>query len=287
MQKSLKAHIEYLLCIRILEVKAVSGGDISQAFVLQTETERFFCKVNSDQNAYKMFLAEREGLEAISKTRTIAAPNVLLCEPLERGAFLIMEYIRPDRASQAAMTQLGHQLAALHQFSPSDFYGGETDNFIGSLPQNNNPHSQWPEFYVHKRLLPQIHRALDTNYLRTAETPTEDQLLKTCKNLFPKTSPALLHGDLWGGNYLVSQDGKPHLIDPAVYYGHHEVDIAMSRLFGGFGSSFYHAYWEHFPKEPFENERTDLYQLYYLLVHLNLFGRSYYQSVRSILKRYF
>lgn len=287
MQKSLKAHIEYLLCISIEKVHSLSGGDISQAYLLKTENEHFFCKVNHDGNAYKMFVAEKVGLEAISNTQVIATPNVLLCEPFEKGAFLIMEYIKPGRASQTDMAQLGHQLAALHQSSKSDFYGWETDNFIGSLPQENNHLSNWPEFYVRKRLLPQIKMAMVNKRLGASDIPSETQLSVTCKNLFPKTEPALLHGDLWGGNYLVSQDGKPYLIDPAIYYGHSEVDIAMTRLFGGFDSSFYHAYGEHFPKEPFESERTDIYQLYYLLVHLNLFGRSYYESVRSILKRYF
>ncbi len=287
MQKSLKAHIEYLLCIRILDIRPVFGGDISKAYILETETEHFFCKVNHGGNAHKMFLAEKEGLEAIYDTRAIATPNVLLCEPLERGAFLVMEYINPGRASQAEMAQLGHQLAALHQFSKSDFYGWKTDNFIGSLPQGNNPHTDWAPFYVQERLLPQIKTAIDNEQLDISDIPSETKLSVTCKNLFPKTKPALLHGDLWGGNYLISLDGKPYLIDPAIYYGHHEVDIAMTRLFGGFDSSFYHAYQEHFPKEPFEDERRDIYQLYYLLVHLNLFGRSYYGSVQSILKRYF
>ncbi|WP_422082778.1 fructosamine kinase family protein [Ulvibacterium sp.] len=287
MQKSLKIHIEYQLCINIEKVHSLSGGDISQAYLLETENEHFFCKVNHDSNAHKMFLAERVGLEAISKTKAVAAPSVLLCEPLEKGAFLIMEYIKPTRAFQKDMAQLGHQLAALHRFSQSDFYGWESDNFIGSLPQENSPHSQWFEFYVHERLLPQIKMAMDNKRLAVSDVPSETKLSATCQNLFPKTEPALLHGDLWGGNYLISQEGKPYLIDPAVYYGHHEVDIAMTRLFGGFDSSFYDAYGEHFAKEPFESERTDIYQLYYLLVHLNLFGKSYYGSVRSILKRYF
>ncbi|WP_282160215.1 fructosamine kinase family protein [Ulvibacterium marinum] len=287
MQKELKAHIEYLLCINIQKVQSLSGGDISQAYLLETETEHFFCKVNRDGNAHKMFLVEKAGLEAISNTQVIATPNVLLCEPLEKGAFLIMEYIKPGRASQAEMAQLGHQLAALHQFSKSDYYGWETDNFIGSLPQGNSPNTDWGPFYVQERLLPQIKTAIDNKQLDISDIPSETKLSVTCKNLFPKTEPALLHGDLWGGNYLVSQGGKPYLIDPAIYYGHHEVDIAMTRLFGGFDSSFYHAYQEHFPKEPFEDERRDIYQLYYLLVHLNLFGRSYYGSVKAILKRYF
>ena len=108
-----------------------------------------------------------------------------------------------------------------------------------------------------------------------------------CQELFAEISPTLLHGDLWSGNYLISTEGRPYLIDPAVYYGHREVDIAMTKLFGGFGADFYAAYWEHFSRDSNETARNDLYQLYYLLVHLNLFGASYYNSVKGILGCYF
>lgn len=234
-----------------------------------------------------MFQAEKKGLEAIEKTKTIATPNVLLCERLEVGGFLLMEYIEPKRTSSHEMERFGHQLAALHQVSDSIGFGWETDNFIGSLPQSNKNSSDWTKFYVEERLLPQLKMARDTHLLKGAEIPSEAQILRSCENLFPTIKPSLLHGDLWSGNYLVSKDGIPYLIDPAIYLGHSEIDLAMSRLFGGFDSSFYEVYSEHFPSLPQEKERTDIYQLYYLLVHLNLFGRSYYGSVSSILKRYF
>lgn len=287
MDKALRAHIEYLLCINIYTVSSISGGDISKAYLLETETERFFCKVNRSDSAFKMFKAEKVGLEAISNSKTIAVPTVVLCEPLEVGAFLVMEYIEPTRPSEKDFELFGYQLAALHKFSELDTFGFVTDNFIGSLEQSNKQHSNWTEFYAQERLIPQIILARDGNRLRVSETPSEEQLFKTCQNLFPRVKPSLLHGDLWSGNYLISKERTPHLIDPAIYYGHHEVDIAMTRLFGGFDSTFYHAYAEHFSKQPLSDERTDIYQLYYLLVHLNLFGKSYYASVSSILKRYF
>lgn len=123
--------------------------------------------------------------------------------------------------------------------------------------------------------------------LSKREIPTEELMWSRLNELFPTVKPALLHGDLWSGNYLISTSGEPYLIDPATYYGHYEVDLAMSKLFGGFGSSFYEAHQAALlPEQQFE-ERTDIYQLYYLLVHLNLFGSSYYNSVCQILNRYF
>lgn len=287
MTKSLREHIEYMLCISIENTTSVSGGDSSNAYLLETESERFFCKVNYNERAHDMFLAEKKGLEIIADTGTIAVPRVLLCDALEMVGFVVMEYIEPKRAAPEEMGRFGHQIADLHQLSASDNFGWENDNFIGSLPQSNKIHTDWSQFYVAERLLPQLKLARDDHRLQNDEIPTEHKLLNTCQNLFPQAKPSLLHGDLWSGNYLISQCGTPYLIDPATYYGHHEVDIAMTRLFGGFHTAFFDAYSEHFPKVSGEAERKDMYQLYYLLVHLNLFGGSYYQNVKQVLDRYF
>ncbi|GAB5473134.1 MAG: fructosamine kinase family protein [Maribacter sp.] len=287
METSIKKHIEYLLCIRIRKIQGLSGGDLSRAYLLETDMERFFCKVNDHADAFDMFQAEKSGLDAIAKTHTIATPKVLLCEKLEQGGLLVMEYIEPKRSGSKDMELLGHQLAALHRFSGASTFGWKTDNYIGSLPQSNHMHSSWPQFYAHERLLPQFKMAYQQQLLSFNEVPTETTLLDMCEKCLPITKPSLLHGDLWSGNYLIASDNTPYLIDPAVYFGHFEVDLAMTRLFGGFDSSFYLAYSEHFPKVGGEKARNDLYQLYYLLVHLNLFGKSYYPQVKSIIGAYF
>ncbi|MGS0525787.1 fructosamine kinase family protein [Zobellia nedashkovskayae] len=287
MNKNLKEHIAYLLCVNIERIQSVSGGDISEAYLLETETERFFCKVNHGDNGYDLFKTEKMGLQTIAQSKTISVPNILLCEPLEKGGFLVMDYIEPKRPTETNYELLGHQLAALHHNATQDKFGFSSDNYIGNLNQSNSNHTQWAEFYVQERLVPQLQLAKDTGRLNDNEISSENQLLTTCKNLFPNTKPSLLHGDLWSGNCLISKNGTPYLIDPAVYYGHHEVDLAMTRLFGGFGASFYNAYQEHFAPLGNEKERTDIYQLYYLLVHLNLFGNSYKASVTEILQRYF
>ena len=286
MDKDLKAHIEHLLGARVERIRPISGGDISQAYLLECATERFFCKLNHGVHAYEMFLAEKWGLEAIAKTKTIGTPKIRCCETLETGGFLVMEYLEPKRASVKEMALFGHQLAALHKSTKAKQFGWESDNFIGSLPQSNRKHLNWTDFYVKERLLPQIKMASDLQRLSKTEIPSEVSLSKTVERLFPVVKPSLLHGDLWSGNYLIAQDGMPYLIDPAAYFGHWEVDIAMTRLFGGFDAAFYHAYSEHFPKVGGEKERNDLYQLYYLLVHLNMFGVSYKAAVIEILKNY-
>jgi len=285
MDQAIKDAIEYLLCITIERVSSVTGGDISRAYLLESDSERFFCKVNSSPNALALFQAEKVGLEALSKA--MATPRVFLCEAMDEGAFLVMEYIPSKPANALDMQVFGRQLAALHAPVPDRHCGFSSDNFIGSLPQSNTVHDLWADFFVQERLLPQMRIARDAQYLNPLEVPPETKLMNVCENLLPYGAPCLLHGDLWSGNYLISDQHRPVLIDPAVYYGHHEMDLAMTRLFGGFSAPFYAAYHEVLPKAPGMEARLELYQLYYLLVHLNLFGKTYHSSVRNIINHYF
>lgn len=287
MDKKLLEHISYLLCVKIDAATPLSGGDISKIYVLETETERFVCKVHTGETAFGLLQCEKEGLEAIAKTKTITPPNVFHCEALEKGAFLLMEYIESKSPVASDMALLGHHLAALHKIGISKTFGWSSDNFIGSFPQSNTPYSDWASFYAVERLLPQLKLAHRHQLLSAGEVPSEEKLLERCTSLLKDVQPAFLHGDLWSGNFLISTTGIPYLIDPAVYYGHNEVDIAMTQLFGGFSSHFYNAYREHIPVPDNEKELTGLYQLYYLLVHLNLFGPFYHAQVASLLKRYF
>lgn len=286
MDQDLKIQLEEILGSPILKGLPLSGGDISAAYLLYTQAGRFFCKINHGKTAYDMFLAERAGLDAISGTSAIKAPEVVDCSLMKTGACLIMDYIEAKRPSDKNWEALGFGLANLHQCSSVNFGFGR-DNYIGSLPQSNFEHSSWDSFYLKERLLPQLHLAKKKNLLSENDIPSVNVLEDALIKFFSKTKPSLLHGDLWSGNYLISSSGTPYLIDPAVYFGHSEVDLAMSNLFGGFGTNFYNAYQEILPKSPGYAERQDLYQLYYLLVHLNLFGMSYFLQVSNILKRYF
>jgi len=233
-----------------------------------------------------MFIAEMDGLQAIAKTKTIKTPIVYAVKELEEEACLLMEYVPSKNPEAKDFEVFGAQLAATHQ-SSCDYYGWNSPNFIGSLPQSNQQHDNWITFYIKERLSPQLRIAIDRKYLLKNDVPGIEKLQTVIASYCPDVKPSLLHGDLWSGNYLISENGVPYLIDPAVYFGHSEIDLSMSRLFGGFGSSFYSAYYKINPSQPGESNRIAIYQLYYLLVHLNLFGKSYYKSVKEILKTHF
>ncbi|MEM6264975.1 MAG: fructosamine kinase family protein [Bacteroidota bacterium] len=266
----------------ILQTRSLGGGDISRVLMLETPSRKVVAKIHPDVS---LFEAEKDGLEGLAAVNAIRTPDIFACQETPEGAVLLMEYVAPKRPDQRDFEGLGQNLAHLH-LHPQHEFGWRRDNYIGSLPQSNTPHPNWASFYVQERLLPQLRMSRDKQLLNKAEVPSPEKLATGCQQLFSEVQPALLHGDLWSGNYLIATDGTPYLIDPAVYVGHHEVDLAMSRLFGGFGQAFYDVYHEIIPAAPGMNARNDWYQLYYLLVHLNLFGSSYRNSVMSILKKY-
>lgn len=286
MKAGVKDAIGSLLGARIKNVKPVSGGDISKAYLLHTASDRVFCKLNSSPASKEMFEAEVEGLEAIANTKTIKTPRIYAVNEIEEGACLLMEYVPSKRPEPKDLEMFGAQLANLHNTS-SDYFGWGNPNFIGSLPQSNQKHDKWVSFYCKERLVPQFQAAINQNLLTKADVPGIDKLQNVISSCCPEIRPSLLHGDLWGGNYIINEAGVPYLIDPAVYFGHSEIDMAMSKLFGGFGVPFYGAYYDINPSMPGKARRTAIYQLYYLLVHLNLFGRSYYRSVKEILNTHF
>ncbi|VBB45683.1 Fructosamine kinase [uncultured Paludibacter sp.] len=272
--------------IKLTDIKPVSGGDISAAYQVKSADTSFFLKTNNKPFAKEMFSAEKTGLDTIEKTNSIAVPHVFLTDNFESQSFILMEFIESKRPNSIDLQTLGTQLAALHQCRNAEF-GFETNNFIGSLPQSNIFHQNWSEFYWFERIFPQLKMAFDNHLLSKNESPSEEKAMKVFNEIFGEVKPSLLHGDLWGGNYLISTGGVPYLIDPATYYGHSMVDIAMTKLFGGFDSEFYNAYHEIIPKTENYDCQIELYQLYYLLIHLNIFGSGYYSGVKNILKRYF
>lgn len=286
MKAEIKDFIGALIGTKIKNCVPVSGGDISRAYVLYTDSDRIFCKLNSSSAAKSMFESEEEGLKAIDKTKTVKTPIVYAVNTLEKGACLLMEYVASKNPESKDLEMFGVQLAAMHQTS-SDFYGWDNPNFIGNLLQSNHKHPNWVSFYVKERLDPQLQTAVSRGFLTKEEVPSIDKLQSVLSSYCTGIKPSLLHGDLWSGNYLISENGEPYLIDPAVYFGHSEIDLSMSRLFGGFSSSFYAAYFEINPSQPGEFNRMAIYQLYYLLVHLNIFGKSYYKSVKEILQVHF
>jgi len=272
--------------LEIRKLRPVRGGDIAKSYLLETPGGSVFAKMLEGPEGLEMLEAEKDGLTALSHANTLEVPGVLGCARTPAGSCLLLEYITSGPGSRASSRKLGRGLAKLHQVGAPSF-GWARPNFIGTLPQENTEASAWPAFYVQRRLAPQYELSRSQNLLAVGEVPTVGRMEARVADLVPEVSPSLLHGDLWSGNYLISADGRPYLIDPAVYYGHAEVDLAMSLLFGGFSEEFYDAYFEINPKQPGFGLRVQLYQLYYLLVHLNLFGRSYHASVRAITSKLF
>ncbi len=290
MNKTTDALIWELFGAKIKSMDRAYGGDINDAYVLElTNGERVFMKSNRNVKR-DFFETEAAGLDAMAKTETIGTPRVLGLGRDGDRQFLLLEMIEPGRKISDFWETFGRELAALHGADTEDFvkggkFGFLMDNYIGSTPQTNSPKDGWIEFFRDCRLLPQFERA--KRYFGPEEKKRIETLLNNLdKFLIEPEYPSLLHGDLWSGNFMTDRDGKARLIDPAVYVGHREADIAMTELFGGFHGKFYNAYREAAPMEPGYEDRRDLYNLYHLLNHLNLFGSGYLPSVLRIVKKY-
>ena len=255
---------------------SIVGGCINNAIKINTNKGDFFVKWNTNSKA-NMFQSEYNGLKVLKDTNTIRIPNVLCFD----DDFLILEFIPPSNPNNAFWEVFGQKLALMHKQTHSKF-GLDFDNYIGSLYQDNTQNKNWTEFFIQNRLQAQLSIG---NFSGTLLSDF-DKLFQKLPNLFPNEKPALLHGDLWSGNFLAKNGDAPMLIDPAIYYGNREMDIAMSKLFGGFNSDFYFAYNESHPLENGWEERIQICNLYPLLVHVNLFGGAYINQVKNILSYY-
>lgn len=272
-----------ILGAEILSVTPLAGGDINQARLLETGVGRFFLKINTASVAASMFEAEAAGLALLATANALRTPAVVGFGGTPAGGFLLLEHIETGHRPPDFWEEFGTSLAQLHRSTASVFGLGH-DNFIGSLPQSNCQHNNWPDFYIHERLLPQLNILKQRNLMQTADFQLFERLFKLLPELCPNEPPALTHGDLWSGNFLCTTNGQPVLIDPATSYAHREMDLAMSRLFGGFERPFYRSYEESYPLAPGFEQRLPVYQLYYLLVHVNLFGGGYVGQVRATLR---
>jgi len=271
--------------VRLVGEYPVGGGSINDCYRLETNVGLFFVKVNSADRFPSMFAAEADGLKRLAATSAMRVPAVIALGEEQGTSYLLMEHAEGGLKSAAFWKAFGRQLAALHRNTGSVF-GLEHDNYIGSLKQVNSPASDWPTFFIHQRLEPQLKMARDARRVEAGVSFRFERLFAKLDRLFPKEPPAMLHGDLWSGNFLCDANAQPVLIDPAVYYGHREMDIAMTRLFGGFDDAFHAAYNDAWPMERGWEERIDLCNLYPLLVHVNLFGGGYVAQVEAVLRRF-
>ena len=272
--------------VKVQSSASTSGGCINQTSVLRlTNDERVFLKYNSHPPA-NFFNVEARGLKLLAQTaKGPRIPKPLALQDCAKPTFLILEYIEESSPGQDFSVRFARSLAELHQTS-HDSFGLDHDNYIGSTVQKNAQETNGIDFFRDQRLRPQQELAR-----KTLPPSTDKNLSKLYDRLenyldISGENPALLHGDLWSGNYFPDKDQVPCIFDPAVYFGLREADLAMTELFGRLPQKFYDAYHEAFPLNPGYEERKDLYNLYHLLNHLNLFGGSYLASVEQVVRRY-
>jgi len=271
--------------LQIISDSVLSGGSINQVLRLKTNRGYFCLKYNRNGSFPEMFKKEAMGLDILRNAGEIRVPLVIGTDDSGQYSYLLLEFITSAPVGAGFMAGFGHSLARLHRHT-GEYFGLSHDNYMGSLQQSNRPNNNFPDFFIRERLAKQLDLAMKNDYLSKEELQKFDQLHEKLPGIIPAEKPSLIHGDLWNGNFIVSEEGRACLIDPAVYYGHREVDIAMSTLFGGFGPEFYSAYQESFPMEKGWKERLDIYNLYPLLVHLNLFGSGYLGEIRRIIRKF-
>ena len=269
---------------KIKRVEPISGGSINEAYKVETEKGLLFLKLNDANQFPNMFEAESKGLNLLTHS-SFRIPEPILVGRNGGKQFIIMEWIEQGVPDTNFWSLFGESLAKLHS-NTTDKFGLNHDNYIGSLPQVNDFMGSWADFYREQRLLPQIKLAEQQGRLTNSIRLGFDNLFKRLDELMPIEKPALIHGDLWSGNMMVSKGGVPCIFDPAVYYGHREMDLAMMALFGGFGDAWIDSYNDVYPLELGWRSRIQIAQLYPLMVHVNLFGGGYARSVETILKRF-
>ncbi len=267
----------------VTSIKSVHGGDISDAFCIFSQSDQFFLKVNT-RSFLSNFQSEGNSLLFLRAKSSLKVPNVLHSGVYQEHAFLVLEFIKSSQPNSVFWQNLGVGLAELHQNHSSEF-GHFEDNFIGSLNQKNTDSLSWQSFYDTSRLSPLFKIGFDLGMFNNEDSRNLQTLIKHIPSICPNEAASLIHGDLWSGNMLCSNNSA-YLIDPSISYAHREMDIAMTKLFGGFDALFYGAYQDTFPLEADFESRKEIYQLYYLLVHAILFHGGYIQTVKNILGKF-
>ena len=264
------------------KITPLNGGDINQVFKVELSNQNLVIKLNKSKDLPQLFEKEKKGLELLSQSNFII-PKPHLYGTYKSYDFLIIDYIETGR--NLNWVDFGEKLAQLHQIEGKHF-GLDHDNYIGSLMQINEQCNEWIEFYTNHRLLALTAKARDQGIFEKKHCLLVEKLCQKLNELIPACDPSLIHGDLWSGNLLADKSGQPVLIDPAVYYGHPEMDWAMLSLFGNYPEEAMINYQNIKPLEKGLGERIDIHQLYPLLVHLILFGRGYLSGILSTLKKY-
>ncbi len=285
MDAKLRSALIELLGREPRNIHSIAGGDIGESSCVRFEDGTHVFAKCYGNGPSEMPDAEARGLRWLREAGTLRIPEVLATRKMS-PALLVLEWIEPGSPGPRFDEEFGRALAQLHA-KGADAFGFESDNFIGRLPQSNREHDSWVSFYAEERIEKQIRQAIEAKRISSGLAHRARKFLQRLPDLSgPSEAPARLHGDLWSGNLLVDSKGDPCLIDPAVHGGHREMDLAMMKLFGGFSARVFDAYHECRPLAAGFDERVPLWQLYPLLVHVNLFAGSYVESVERILRRY-
>jgi protein-ribulosamine 3-kinase len=266
--------------------RPIGGGSINSTFqILMKPNKPWFGKFNNARQFPGLFIKESNGLALLRRLGPIRVPATIGCGEVEGTQVLLLEWINEGLRTDDFWRQFGRQLALQHSVSQPSF-GLEEDNYIGSLPQDNTPAADWVDFFIQRRLEPQIRSAIDAGLIDSSTLGHFRRLYPRLPDFFPVEPPALLHGDLWSGNFLCDTAGQPVLIDPAVYFGHRHMDLALTTLFGGFEPAFYEAYNDIYPFPKNYLQQWEIANLYPLLIHLNLFGLSYKGNILHTIRRF-
>jgi fructosamine-3-kinase len=275
-----------------LQFQSIGGGCINETYrVKLNEHRQFFLKVNSVTKHPGLFQKEKNGLAFIATQNIIRVPSVIVFGEIDDSQMLLLEWIEDGIKTKNFWTLYGEQLAALHRQTWLNkngqvLFGFDEDNYMGSLVQHNDLHQEWNDFFVSARLRPQIQLAKDNHRLDSSHLDSFEKVFSRLAEIFSPEPSALLHGDLWSGNFMCNERSEPVLIDPAVYFGHRSMDLAMTTLFGGFDKIFYESYDYHFPFPKNYREQWEICNLYPLLIHLNLFGSGYLGQIERTLRQF-
>ena len=265
----------------VLNISPLQGGDINETFLIQTSGCQYVLKRNKKTTFPQMFEKEAKGLNKLS-LNGLTTPQVIKIFEHDEDQFLILAHIQSEGPQHHFWKNFGQALSNLH-LNSQEYFGLDYSNYIGSLVQLNDKKSSWETFYIENRIQLLVQKAFDRQLLDRKHLGCFDGFSKALPNIVPKEKPALIHGDLWSGNLMCGMGQTPVFIDPAIYYGHREMDIAMTKMFGGFDRAFLDAYNESFPMEKGWEKRMSIHNLYPNLVHLILFGKSYLRGIEGVI----
>ena len=267
----------------IANTQSVSGGCINQGYQVRGENAVYFVKIN-DASQVEMFAAEALGLKQMYVTQTITVPQAICWGTAGNSSYIVLQWLDLARGSNQSWTEMGRQLAAMHRQGINQEFGWEQNNTIGSTPQINYWMDNWADFFAEQRIGYQLKLAKRNG----GSFPQTNQIVDAVKQklINHQPQPSLVHGDLWSGNAAIAADGSPVIFDPAAYYGDRETDLAMTELFGGFPTAFYHGYKEAWELDSGYRQRKSIYNLYHVLNHFNLFGGGYANQAKRIIQSF-